>query len=200
MAAKKAVPKVTRVSAMQKVERIEDLKPKVTPKPKAKKKAQKPSSKPVTVAAPEAVQVSPKEESASKGEAKLTIRFSKKKLVVSVLVIVVALAGFLAYREYSHTKDVANDPELAKQEEIKKTIKDVASHVQFNGVDKAVVSTVNDNELANLQKQDFFKEAQAGDKILVYAESKRVILFRPSLNKIVNMTQLSVTTGTEPKQ
>lgn len=197
MAKKKAaVPKVTRISAIQKVERVEDLKPKT--KSKSKKALAKPKVKSVKSIAKEmTTETIVSEPVVKKGEAKLTISFNKKKIAILAVVLVVALGGWLAFREYKQTKDVANNPELAKQEEIKKTIKDVSSHVQFDGVENAVVSTVNDKELDNLKKQDFFKDVQPGDKILVYADSKRVILFRPSLNKIINMTQLSVTTGTD---
>jgi len=51
--------------------------------------------------------------------------------------------------------------------------------------DTPQVATVTD--VSKLSAQPFFKNAQNGDKVLIYAGYKKAVLYRPSANKIVEM-------------
>ncbi|OGK40183.1 hypothetical protein A2954_01565 [Candidatus Roizmanbacteria bacterium RIFCSPLOWO2_01_FULL_37_12] len=51
------------------------------------------------------------------------------------------------------------------------------------------IATVTDR--AQLPNQPFFENAENGDKILVYTNAKKAILYRPSLNKIVEMLPIA---------
>lgn len=51
--------------------------------------------------------------------------------------------------------------------------------------DTPQVATVTD--VSKLSSQPFFKNAQNGDKVLIYAGYKKAVLYRPSVNKIVEM-------------
>ena len=50
------------------------------------------------------------------------------------------------------------------------------------------IATVSD--LSKLQNQPFFKNAEVGDKVLIYNQSKKAILFRPSTSKIIEYAPL----------
>src|SRR3989344_3462641 len=50
------------------------------------------------------------------------------------------------------------------------------------------VATVTDPAL--LANQPFFSGTKAGDKVLIYAEAKKAILYDPELNKIINVSPL----------
>lgn len=52
------------------------------------------------------------------------------------------------------------------------------------------LATVADKE--KLSEQAFFKNAENGDKILIYTESGRAVLYRPSSGKIVDVTAVNV--------
>lgn len=53
------------------------------------------------------------------------------------------------------------------------------------------IGTVTDR--SQLPNQFLFKSAENGDKILVYTNAKKAILYRPSLNKIVEMSPVADT-------
>lgn len=55
--------------------------------------------------------------------------------------------------------------------------------------DTPQVATVSD--VTKLHAQPFFKNAQNGDKVLIYAGYKKAVLYRPSVNKIVEMGPVS---------
>jgi|SRR3989344_5799275 len=54
------------------------------------------------------------------------------------------------------------------------------------------IATVTD--LTQLSDQPFFKNAQNGDKILIFTEAKKAILYRPSTNKIIETAPLILPT------
>jgi hypothetical protein len=50
------------------------------------------------------------------------------------------------------------------------------------------LATVTDQE--KLKGQDFFAQAQNGDKLLVYPKARKAILYRPSTKKIIEVSNL----------
>lgn len=55
--------------------------------------------------------------------------------------------------------------------------------------EKPTIATVTD--LTELQKQEFFRQAKVGDKVIIYAEAGKAILYSPTSNKIVEMAPLN---------
>jgi len=52
------------------------------------------------------------------------------------------------------------------------------------------IATVTDKE--RLSGQKFFEKAENGDKVLLFAESKQAILYRPSENKIIQVGFINI--------
>ncbi|HVZ12078.1 MAG TPA: LytR C-terminal domain-containing protein [Patescibacteria group bacterium] len=52
------------------------------------------------------------------------------------------------------------------------------------------IATVTDK--TKLAGQPFFADAENGDKVLLYGQSQRAVLFRPSTNQIVNVSPLNL--------
>ncbi len=55
------------------------------------------------------------------------------------------------------------------------------------------LATIDDK--TKLEKSTFFSRAENGDKILLFTNAKKAILFRPSTGKIVDVTVINVTDG-----
>lgn len=52
------------------------------------------------------------------------------------------------------------------------------------------IATVTD--LEKLKDQPFFTNAQVGDKVLIYTNAKKAILYRPSENKVIELAPLNI--------
>ncbi len=60
--------------------------------------------------------------------------------------------------------------------------------------EQPTIATVTD--LAKLQGQPFFANAQVGDKVLIYSRAGKVILYRPGENKIIELAPINISTTT----
>ncbi len=56
------------------------------------------------------------------------------------------------------------------------------------------LATVSDK--SKLASQSFFRNAQNGDRLIIFVKSKKVILFRPVANKIIEVGTISVSQNT----
>ncbi|NCB21201.1 MAG: LytR family transcriptional regulator, partial [Clostridia bacterium] len=64
----------------------------------------------------------------------------------------------------------------------------VAQVMELPQGENPTVATVSNSN--KLKEQDFFKSAENGDKILIYAGYKMAILYRPGVNKIIKVAPL----------
>ncbi|PIR80160.1 MAG: hypothetical protein COU25_01495, partial [Candidatus Levybacteria bacterium CG10_big_fil_rev_8_21_14_0_10_35_13] len=53
------------------------------------------------------------------------------------------------------------------------------------------IATITDK--SQLSTQPFFNNAVDGDKVLVYANAKKAILYRPSTDKIIEVAPVNIT-------
>ncbi len=101
-------------------------------------------------------------------------------LVVVIVLLSLATAGYF-YWQYE--KERTQNP----SHEIEEVIQQVGRHMVLpEGT--PVLATVTDKEA--LSEQAFFQKAENGDKVLIYPDSQRVILYRPSLGKIIDVTSV----------
>jgi hypothetical protein len=97
--------------------------------------------------------------------------------------------------------NLKKDPNLTAQD-TKQTVVDNVS--KLYDVPKEEPTLARVSEVEKLKKeQDFFKNAQNGDYILVFPNAKLGILYRETTNKIINIgpvqTQADDQTGTIPE-
>ena len=78
----------------------------------------------------------------------------------------------------TNTSSTADDSE--------KTITDLAKLLLIPTDDTPTIAVISD--ISKLANQPFFTKAQNGDKIIVFPKSQKVVLYRPSTNKVVDMT------------
>jgi len=116
-------------------------------------------------------------------------------LVVVILVIIIAAAGSGGYY-FSQTQ---------KGQSIFAPFKSTSDN-QLEGVVSQVgklmvlpnetpqLATVSD--VTKLANQPFFAHAQDGDKVLIYQNAKKAILYRPSVNKIIEVAPVNIPSPT----
>ena len=108
-------------------------------------------------------------------------------MVLFVLFIVaVGLAAFF-YRELSTYKD---NPQKVMQEEVQAVVEQVGQIMILPQGEQPTLATVSD--LSQLKDQPFFVNAKIGDKVLLYANARKAILFDPVANKIVEVAPINI--------
>lgn len=115
---------------------------------------------------------------------------SKKKMpyiiVTGIALVGLVLAGYFYYE----LRKARQSPENQSQKEIKSVVSKVSKLVILPENETPTLATVSDPSV--LSGQAFFSNAQVGDKVLIYAESKRAILYNPKLNRVVETAPLSI--------
>lgn len=116
--------------------------------------------------------------------------FTTKQVVMLMLgsFFVGILPAIYFYRQYSALNQLQHPSQLAN--------KDVASLVMVVGRlielpqnQQPTVATVSDT--TKLTTQPFFAKAMRGDKVLLYSAAHKAILYRPTINKIIEVSLLS---------
>lgn len=99
-----------------------------------------------------------------------------------LLLLVISIgASVYFYVKYREVSDLANSTGEA---EIGYYVNKVGQLMQLPEETPSLATVTDKSKLAG---QEFFKTAENGDKVLVYINAKKAILFRPSLNKIVDV-------------
>jgi len=83
-----------------------------------------------------------------------------------------------------------SSPEKVAENEVKQTLKQVSNLILLPQGEMPTIATVTDISL--LPKQPFFQQAQNGDKVLMYTGAQKAYLYRPSLNKLIEVAPLQV--------
>lgn len=122
--------------------------------------------------------------------------FLRPAIPVFLLVLVVGVAGYF-FHQYQKTqaevKRLKQDPQTAALEETKKLISKVGELVTLPEGEAPTVATISDKE--KLKDQPFFAKAKNGDKLIIYTQARKAILYDPVANKIVDIVTLSLATA-----
>lgn len=89
------------------------------------------------------------------------------------------------YAEYKKVTEVRT-PEA----ELESLVADISEHFELPTSETPTLATVTDRE--KLSGQEFFASSQNGDKVLLYQEGRKAILYRPSTGKIVNVAPIGI--------
>lgn len=109
-----------------------------------------------------------------------------KIVVLIIAVVAVVLAGYF----YSQLRMLKNNPQAVPQQETEALVEKISKLIVLPLGETPTVATVSDPEA--LKDQAFFVQAQKGDKVLIYAQAKKAVLYSVSLNKILEMAPLNI--------
>jgi hypothetical protein len=122
-------------------------------------------------------------------------------VVGAVVLLIALLPSAYFYNKYQDSKAKTEDPEASEQAETEMLIKEISEHALLPTDEEPTVATVSD--VTQLADQPFFNDAVNGDRLLVYSKAQKVVLYRPSIKRVINMTSLNIentTEGTTPAQ
>ncbi len=119
---------------------------------------------------------------------KIATKYLIPGLVIIALVLMV-FSGSLYIAKYHPnvlglSKATDNSPTVSP-EETEELIKKVSELILLPTNESPNVATVND--LSQVRSQDFFKNAEVGDKILSYSTARKAYLYRPSEHKLIEV-------------
>lgn len=110
---------------------------------------------------------------------------TKKKLFGTAVLIVlfVAITATAAYFYWQYSQVVKKNSTT----EVTQLVTEIGE-IMLLPNSLPTVATVTEKE--KLEPQSFFKNAENGDKVLLYIEEKKAILYRPSIKKIIEVSPI----------
>lgn len=117
--------------------------------------------------------------------------FSKKPLIfiITFVVVIAIVVSYYFYSQYQQAQKLLNNPTQAAQAEVKDLIAKVGNLMVLPD-ENPTIATVSDPK--KLVDQPFFVKAILGDKVLIYSKAREAILYRPSINKIIQVAPVNL--------
>jgi len=120
-----------------------------------------------------------------------------KKLLPKLIVLIVIAAAIgvslYFYFQYQQTQKLLQNPTLVSEEQTKALLAQVSKIVELPKGENPTIATVSDK--SKLANQAFFANSQNGDKVLIFTKAGKAILYRPSVNKIIEMAPINNMSG-----
>ncbi|ETB63584.1 TPA: hypothetical protein DIC38_02650 [Candidatus Nomurabacteria bacterium] len=107
-------------------------------------------------------------------------------LLVFVIIGVLSLGGYFYYK----LNQLEKDTNISGDKEIKSLILKVERLYLIPNDEVPTIATVTDPKI--LKDKSFFTLAEIGDKVLIYTKFGKAILYRPSINKIVEVVSVGI--------
>lgn len=100
-------------------------------------------------------------------------------IILLTILALLAYGGFYIYKSFSTVSYSSGTPSSDVQDLLTK----VGKLAELPAGENPTVATVSD--LSVLKGQPFFNDAMVGDKVIIYSQSGKAILYRPSTDKII---------------
>jgi len=116
-----------------------------------------------------------------------------KALLIIIVVIVLAVAilpSYYFYSQYRKTQSLLSNPAASSNTQLKQLVNEVGKLILLPTGEQPRIATVSD--ITKLAGQPFFANAQNGDKVLIYTKAKEAILYRESINKIIEVAPVNL--------
>ena len=112
-----------------------------------------------------------------------------KTAIGLVIIFVVLFVCVLSTAVYFYKKANSNSEKVSKND-LALTVERVGKLMVLPTDETPTMATVSDP--AKLKDQAFFANAKAGDKVLIYSNARKAILYSPTLNKIIEVAPVNV--------
>lgn len=120
---------------------------------------------------------------------------SKNLFIGFIIIALVAACGYMVYDRSKLTKEVnklsqSQERQVSPEDEAKQLASEVGKLIDLPSDEVPTIATVTD--ASKVQDKPFFAKAQNGDKVLLYAKSSKAVLYRPSTQKLVEVSALNL--------
>lgn len=118
---------------------------------------------------------------------------------VVIVVLILGAGGYIYYQNQSSQVAKLNNPQASATEEVKKIVAEVGKLIDLPTGEDPTIATVTD--ITKLKDQPFFAKAKNGDKVLIYTNAKKAILYDPVLKKVLDVAPINIgTSSAQPQQ
>ena len=117
-------------------------------------------------------------------------------ILMIVVLIVASLPAYYYYSQYKKTQALLQNPTQAANTKSQDLINKIGKLIELPKGETPTIATVSD--ITKLVGQPFFANAKNGDKVLIFTQTKEAILFRESIDKIIQVAQINIGSPTPP--
>ena len=113
-------------------------------------------------------------------------------MFVAIILLVAAGSSLLTVNVAKRNPEpfgLLKGPSIVQKEE-KELIELIGTHIDLPEEETPTLATVSDK--SKLEGQEFFRNSQDGDKLLIYTETGKVILYRPSEDRVVEVGTVNI--------
>jgi hypothetical protein len=132
-------------------------------------------------------------EVSSKRRIKVPFKLAVKVLPILVIALISAGGMYYLARNKPEVLGLAKNAEQV-QAETRNLIEEVGMLMTLPSDENPTIATVSDVE--KVKSQNFFRNAANGDRLLIYANSRKAILYRPSEKKIIEVGAVNINQAT----
>ena len=125
--------------------------------------------------------------------------YRKKVINIIITIIVLIAVGIGGYSYYKFRSETNNTKSLNKTSpEVKDLINKVSKLYLMPEGEEPTIATVTDPE--SLKNKSFFYLAEKGDKVLIFTKAGRAVLYRPTIDKIIEVSSINTLPGPSNNQ
>ncbi len=123
----------------------------------------------------------------------LSLHPIRSHIVTMVMLVLLLSLGGVSYYFFTQNQRaqlLLKNPTEAAKMEVKEITGRVGVLLELPSGEEPTVATIFDRE--KLKDQPFFARAENGDKVIIYTQAKKAILYRPKTNKIIDIAPLTI--------
>lgn len=110
--------------------------------------------------------------------------------IISVLgVALLAASSVYFFLNYRKAQKLLKDPTQAAKEETQLIVGKLSKLMELPD-EEPTIATILDKE--KLKDQPFFAKAENGDKVVVFNKAMKAVLYRPSINKVIDFAPINL--------
>ncbi len=117
----------------------------------------------------------------------------KKLTPILMVVLFLMTIGYFGYEYYKTQKELSafqEDETVRAIKEKNDIIKKVGKLAFLPQDEEPTMAEVT--KAVKVRSQKFFSQAEDGDRVLIYPKSQRAVLYRPSINKVIELAPISL--------
>lgn len=116
--------------------------------------------------------------------------FNRNVVLVLIIIFVALLPSAYFYHQSRQAEANLKSPDTSKKAVVDAVVNKVGKLILLPEGEQPTLATVSD--VNKVKDQAFFRNAQNGDKVLIYTQARQAFMYRPSENKLIAVQPLSV--------